>query len=419
MILGVPSETAADETRVALIPPVADTFVDEGHEVLVESGAGDGADWTDEQYRDVGCEVLDDRSAVFDRADVLLHVRGLAAHDDGSPDPYSEEQTVIGLLGPWEIDDETVQALADKGVNAIALELIPRISRAQSMDPVSTMDSLSGYRAVTLAANSLPKMMPMEMTAAGTVKPAEVFVLGAGVAGLKAISTAERLGAATTANDVRPEVAEEVESLGADFVAVGGETDDMSDEEGYATEQDKSFEEQQREMLFDVVPDADIVITTAAIPGRPAPQPITEEIIAEMEPGSVVVDLAAPSGGNCEPSVAGEVVEFEGVEIHGPENLPATIAHTASQLYANNLSKLLNLITSDGELALDLEDEIVDSTLLTYDGTVRNPHRDDEEESDDESEDDTTDEASSTDESSGDESSDDQEAAEAEGEDDD
>ncbi|MDY7082100.1 MAG: NAD(P) transhydrogenase subunit alpha, partial [Halobacteria archaeon] len=293
-------------------------------------------------------------------------------------DPYAEEQIVIGRLGPFNVDDEDLEELAERNVTAFALELIPRISRAQSMDTNSSMASIGGYKAVMMAANELPKFFPMEMTAAGTVQPADVFVLGAGVAGLKAISTAERLGANSTANDVRPEVREEVESLGADFVAVGEETEEMSDDEGYATEQDKSFEEKQKEMLMDVVPDSDVVITTAAIPGRPAPQPITNDIVAEMEPGSVIVDLAAESGGNCEPTEAGEVVEYEGVTIFGPTNLPSTVPHTASQLYSNNLKSFLdNLLDEDGEVDIDTEDEIIDSTMLTHDGTVRNPHKDD------------------------------------------
>jgi len=377
MIIGVPSEVAEGETRVALIPTVAGELVNEGHEVHVESGAGEGSDWEDESYEDAGCEVADDREEVLESSEVVLQVRGLAADEDPNPEEYSEGQTLIGMLGPYELDGE-LETLAENGVDSFALELIPRISRAQSMDAVSSMDSVSGYRAATVAAESLPKMFPMEMTAAGTVQPAEVFVLGAGVAGLKAIATAERLGASTVANDVRPEVREEVESLGADFVSVGDETEEMSDDEGYATEQEKSFEQKQKEMLMGVVPGADVVITTAAIPGRPAPQPITDEMIGEMEAGSIVIDLAAESGGNCEPTEAGEVVEYEGVEVRGPTNLPATIPQTASYLYSNNTKNFIDLITSEGEMDIDLEDEIVDSTLLTHDGGVRAPHREDE-----------------------------------------
>jgi len=375
MILGVPNESVADETRAALIPPVADTLVDEGHEVLVSSGVGTGAGWSDESYSAVGCEVVDDET-VFERADILFHVRGLCATSDDDILPYREGQVVIGLLGPYELDEE-LDELAARGVDAFALELIPRISRAQSMDAVSSMDSVSGYKATMIAAQALPKLFPMEMTAAGTIQPAEVFVLGAGVAGLKAISTAERLGANATANDVRPEVREEVESLGAEFVEVGAESTSMSDEDGYATEQEKDFEQQQKETLLSVIPESDVLITTAAIPGRPAPQPITTEMIERMDPGSVVVDLAAASGGNCEPSRPDETVVHDGVEIYGPTNLATTVPQTASKLYANNVRNFLDLLTTDEGLAIDLDDEIIDATLLTHDGEVRAPHRED------------------------------------------
>jgi NAD(P) transhydrogenase subunit alpha len=390
MIISVPGETAQGETRVALIPPVAEQLTEEGHDVYVTSGAGEGADWSDDEYREAGCEVLEDRSEVTEGSDVVLEVRGLAADEKSTTDRYREGQTVIGFLGPYGLDGE-LEDLADRNIDAFALELMPRISRAQSMDAVSSMDSVSGYRAATIAAESLPKMLPMEMTAAGTVQPADAFVLGAGVAGLKAIATAERLGASTVANDVRPEAKEEVESLGADFVSVGEETEGMSDEEGYATEQEKSFEQKQKEMLMGVVPEADIVITTAAIPGRPAPQPITSEMIEEMEDGSVVVDLAAESGGNCEPTVAGETVEHGGVEVRGPTNLPATIPQTASYLYSNNMKNFLELLISDGDIDIDTEDEIVDSTLLTHDGEVRAPHRQEEGEDDEDGSDETED----------------------------
>lgn len=376
MIVGVPTETVEGETRVALTPPVAGKIVDGGHEVVVAGGAGEGSDWRDDDYRERGCEVVEDRVEVFERADVVAQVHACSEGDE--PAETYEDQAVIGLMGPWEMDDDYAEELADRGVSAFALELIPRISRAQSMDANSSMASVAGYKSVVMAADELPEMFPMEMTAAGTVRPADVFVLGAGVAGLKAISTAERLGASTTANDVRPEVKEEVESLGAKFVSVGLETEEMSDEEGYATEQDKSFEEKQRDLLMDVVPESDVVITTARIPGRPAPQPITNEIVGEMAPGSVVVDLAADSGGNTEPSQPDEVVEHEGVRVFGPTNLPARVPHTASQLYSNNINNFLQNILTDGELEIDLEDEVVDSTLLTHGGEVRNPHREED-----------------------------------------
>ncbi|USZ73632.1 NAD(P) transhydrogenase subunit alpha [Natronosalvus halobius] len=390
MIIGVPTETAADETRVALIPPVAEELLEAGHEIFVAAGAGAGADWADEEYEAVGCEILGDRDAIFERADVILQVCGLGANPDARTDPYSDGQIVIGQLGPYESDDATLAALADRDVSAFALELMPRISRAQSMDVLSSQASLGGYQACLLAAEELPKMFPMEMTAAGTIKPAEVLVIGAGVAGLKAIATAERLGANTKGHDVRLEVKQEVESLGAEFVELNLPTEDSGDEEGYAVEMDEAFYEEQRRQMQRVVPESDVLITTAAIPGRPAPEIVTTEMIEEMDPGSVVVDLAAETGGNCEPTVAGETVKVDGVTVHGPTNLPAEITHTSSQQYANNLANFIENLTEDGELAIDLEDEIIDSTLLIHDGTIRNPHIEDKT-ADDESDDDTGD----------------------------
>ncbi|RQG94858.1 Re/Si-specific NAD(P)(+) transhydrogenase subunit alpha [Natrarchaeobius chitinivorans] len=377
MIIGVPTETASDETRVALTPPVAKQLVDEGVTVCVAAGAGNGSDWSDDQYREAGCEVLDDREAVFERADVITQVRALGATDAESLDPYRDGQVVLGLLGPFGLEDET-EMLVDREITAFSMELVPRISRAQSMDIVSSMDSVSGYKSVLVAAEALPRLFPMEMTAAGTVQPADVFVVGAGVAGLKAIATSERLGASTRAYDIRPEVKEEVESLGAEFVELDLETDDASDDEGHAKEQDDEFIRKQREMMNRVIADSDVVITTAAVPGRPSPELVTNEMIDGMDPGSVIVDLAAKGGGNCEPTVADEIVDYEGVSIHGPTNLPATVPHTASQLVANNVKDFLDLLLTDGELDVDTDDEIIDSTLLSHDGTYRAPHETDE-----------------------------------------
>jgi NAD(P) transhydrogenase subunit alpha len=316
---------------------------------------------------------------VFERADIVLQIQTLGSADSNGVDPYRKGQTVVGLLGPYDATDEQLETLADRNVSAFALELMPRISRAQSMDALSSQASLGGYQACLLAAEELPKMFPMEMTAAGTIKPAEVFVIGAGVAGLKAIATAERLGASTRGHDVRLEVKQEVESLGADFVELDLETEGSGDEEGYAVEMGEEFYAEQRRQMRRVVPESDVVITTAAIPGAPAPEIVTAEMIEEMDAGSVIVDLAAETGGNCEPTVAGETVEHAGVTIHGPTNLPSQVSQTASEQYANNLRNFLeNLLDDEGTLAFDFEDEIVDSTLLTHDGTIRNPHLDDE-----------------------------------------
>jgi NAD(P) transhydrogenase subunit alpha len=374
MIVGVPSETAARETRVSLVPPVTEKLIDRGVDVCVESGAGEGADWADAAYEDVGCTVVDDRATVFERADVLCQVRGLAANAAEPMDPYREGGVVVGTLGPYDLDDDDYAELADRRVSAFALELMPRISRAQSMDVLSSMASIGGYKAALVAAEQLPKLFPLEMTAAGTVRPAEVFVIGAGVAGLKAIATAERLGASVRGYDIRLEVKQEVESLGADFVELDLETEGSGDDEGYAVEMGEEFYRQQRKEMSRVVPESDVVITTAAIPGRPAPELVSAEMVADMADGSVIVDLAAADGGNCEPTVAGETITHEGVTVFGPTNLPATVAQTASQLFANNLYNFLDHLLDEGELDLDADDEIVDSTLLTHDGTIRRPH---------------------------------------------
>lgn len=377
MRIGVPSETAPDETRVALTPTVAGQLVDQDHDVCIGPGAGVNANWHDEAYRDVGCSVVEDRSEVFDRSDVILQVRGLGANPNAPADPYHRNQVVIGLLGPYDIDEELAN-LAERNVSAFALELVPRISRAQSMDVLSSMATIAGYKTVVMAADAVPKLFPLMMTAAGTIQPAEVFVVGAGVAGLQAIATAERLGAAVQAYDIRPEVKEEVESLGAEFVELDLETDDAADDEGYGQRMDDEFYRKQRKMMTRVVADADVVITTAAVPGEPAPELVTSAMIGGMEPGSVVVDLAADGGGNCEPTRAGETVTHEGVTVFGPTNLPTALPQQASTFYANNVMDFLENLIEEGEIVIDTDDEIVDATLITHDGSIRSPHEDDE-----------------------------------------
>ena len=370
MIVGVPAETDPGETRVALVPPVAEDLIEEGFDVCVQSGAGEAADWSDADYRAVGCEIAERREGVFERADIIAHVNGLGATSDDDMERYRDGQMIIGLLGPYDLDGE-LESLADRGVTAFALELMPRISRAQSMDALTTMSSIGGYKSTVVAAERLPKMFPLQMTAAGTVQPAEVFVIGAGVAGLQAIATAERLGASVRAYDIRLEVREEVQSLGADFVELDLETEGSGDEEGYAREMDEEFLRQQRKELTRVVGESDVVITTAAIPGKPAPELVTEEMVDGMDAGSVIVDLSAATGGNCELTVPGETIEHDGVEIYGPTNLPATVAHHASQLYSNNVRNFIQNMFDDEERTLDTDDEIVDSTNLTRDGEVR------------------------------------------------
>ncbi|WP_306061397.1 Re/Si-specific NAD(P)(+) transhydrogenase subunit alpha [Natronococcus wangiae] len=376
MIIGVPTETAENEARVALVPSLAEELVDDGFDVCVASGAGERAGWPDGKYSDAGCDVVNERSDVFDRADVVFQVRGLRTTPGDEIDPYREDQLVIGLLGPYNLDNE-LAVLADRNVTAFALELIPRISRAQSMDALSSMASIGGYKAVLMAAEALPKLFPMQMTAAGTVRPADVFVVGAGVAGLQAIATAERLGANVRAYDIRPEVKEEVESLGAEFVELDLETDDASDKEGHAREQDEEFYRKQQEMMNRMIADSDVVITTAAVPGRPSPELVTNEMIEGMDTGSVIVDLAAEGGGNCEPTEADEPVTYDGITIYGPTNLPGTVTRTTSRLYANNVANFFrNLLNDDETLTIDTSDEIVDATMLVHDGAIRNPHED-------------------------------------------
>jgi NAD(P) transhydrogenase subunit alpha len=375
--VGVPVERAAEEDRVALVPSVADELVEDGHEVYVSSGAGEPAGWADKAYEAVGCTVLSDRDELFEAASIIFQVQALGAATDLEIDPYQDGQTLVGMLGPYEITDEQLEALAARNVSAFSLELMPRVSRAQSMDALSSQASLGGYKASLLAAAELPKMFPMEMTAAGTIRPAEVFVIGAGVAGLKAIATAKRLGASVRAYDIRLEVKREVESLGADFVELDLETEESGDDEGYAREMDEEFYAAQREQMQEVVPDSDVVITTAAIPGAPAPELVTTEMVEAMDNGSIIVDLAAATGGNCEPTEAGETIHHGGVTVHGPTDLPSRISRTASQQYANNVANFLENLLTDGGLDIDFEDEIIESTLLTHDGQIRNPHLDD------------------------------------------
>ena len=377
MIIGVPGEVSTNEHRVPLTPELGERYVEDGFEVVLTSGAGEAAGWTDTEYESVGCTVLDDRSTVFERADILLQVQAFGSDDD-SPENYRDGQIVIGLFDPYGLDDETA-VLAERNVTAFALELIPRISRAQSMDALSSMASIGGYKSAVMAAEQLPKMFPMQMTAAGTVRPAEVFVIGAGVAGLQAIATAERLGASVRGYDIRLEVKREVESLGADFVELDLETEGSGDDEGYAREMDEEFYSQQRKELTRVVSESDVVITTAAIPGRPAPELVTTEMIERMNRGSVIIDISAPSGGNCEPTRAGETVLCHGVSVVGPTNLPSTVPRHASELYANNVTNFLDtLLTETNELSIDTDDEIIDSTMLTHGGQLRNPHVEDD-----------------------------------------
>ncbi|MGZ4281316.1 MAG: Re/Si-specific NAD(P)(+) transhydrogenase subunit alpha [Gaiellaceae bacterium] len=355
MRIGVPSESAAGERRVALVPEVVAKLVPAGFEVLLERGAGEAASFPDADYEEAGAQVVDDP---YDAAAVVK----VQKPDAGEAGRLREGQVLIGFLQPLT-DQEGIARLADRGVIAFAMESIPRITRAQAMDALSSQATVSGYKATLLAAERLPKFFPMLMTAAGTVAPAKALVLGAGVAGLQAIATARRLGAVVTGFDVRPVVREQIESLGANWLdlgIVGEET-----EGGYAQELSEEQQRQQQEELERRLPEFDVVITTALIPGRPAPRLIPASAVAAMRPGSVIVDLAAEAGGNCELTEPGEEVVREGVTIVGLTNLPSTMPYHASQLYARNVNALLLHLAPEGELALDFDDEITKGACVT------------------------------------------------------
>lgn len=375
MIVGIPKETLPGERRVATIPATVPTLGKAGLDVLLEPDAGVAAGFPDEAYLEKGARIASDRAQVFAEAEAILQVRALGAnpvHGRADLARLRAGQIVVGFSEPLG-EPQAAHELATYGVTAFSMELIPRITRAQSMDALSSMATIAGYKAVLLAAAALPRMFPMLMTAAGTITPARVFVVGAGVAGLQAIASARRLGAKVEAYDVRPAVKEQVESLGATFVDLPLDTHTSEDAGGYAKAQDEAFYALQREMMSRVVAASDVVITTALIPGRPAPVLVTDEMVAGMAPGAVVVDLAAERGGNVEPSRPDETVVAHGVTILGPTNLPATVPYHASQMYAKNLSTLLLHLVSDGRLALDLSDEITQGTLVSHDGHVVHP----------------------------------------------
>ena len=374
MIVGVVSETFPGERRVALVPAVMSPLTKAGLEIVVEPGAGEAAGFTDQEY--VGKSArLQSRSEVFEAADVLLQVRAFGANPEfGGADAEAlrRGQVVVGLFEPLTAAEQ-VRAFADRGITLFAMELVPRITRAQSMDVLSSMATVAGYKAVLLAADHLPKMFPMMMTAAGTIKPAKVLVVGAGVAGLQAIASSRRLGAQVHAYDVRPAVKEQVESVGAKFVEMDLETDRSEGQGGYAKAMGEEFYKRQREMMTRVVAEQDVVITTAAVPGKKAPLLITAEMVRGMSRGAVIVDLAAERGGNCELTRPGETVVENGVTVLGPVNLPASVPYHASQMYAKNLVTFLLNMVKDGNLELNLDDEIVAGTLVTRDGEIVHP----------------------------------------------
>ncbi len=372
MIIGVVKETFPGEARVALVPAGVQQLKRAHLDVVIEAGAGEAAGYDDQGYSDKGAELVADRDAVFERADVVLQVRCLGANPaEGEPDVERMRagQVLIGTCEPLT-EHQATRAVAATKATLFSMEMMPRITRAQSMDILSSMATIAGYKAVLLAADALPKLFPMMMTAAGTLAAARVFVVGAGVAGLQAIASARRLGAIVHAYDVRPVVREQVESLGGKFVELELETGTAEDAGGYAKELGEDFYAKQREMMLNVVAESDVVITTAAIPGKQAPVLVTREMVDGMRRGSVVVDLAAERGGNCELTEPGQRVDRNGVTILGPLNIPSDVPYHASQMYSKNVTTFLTHLVKEGELVIDLSDEITRGTLITRDGSV-------------------------------------------------
>jgi NAD(P) transhydrogenase subunit alpha len=375
MIVGVPRESYPGERRVGLVPTVLPHLAKAGLEVVMEAGAGVQAGFPDSEYAAKGAKVLSDRAEVFRLADIVVQVLCYGSNDQtGRADvPYFRRgQILIGFLRPLG-SLETVQEIAATGVTSFSIEFMPRTTRAQSMDALSSMGTICGYKAALIAADALPKIFPMLTTAAGTITPARVLVIGAGVAGLQAIATARRLGAVVSAYDLRPAAKEQVQSLGGRFVELPIEAKDAQDAGGYAKAQDEDFYRRQRELLAKVVAESDVVITAAVVPGKKSPVLVTREMVAGMAAGSVIVDLAAERGGNCEYTKAGEKIVEHGVTIVGYFNLATAVPYHASQMYAKNITAFLAYMVQDGKLQLNLADEIIQSTLVTLGGEVVHP----------------------------------------------
>jgi H+-translocating NAD(P) transhydrogenase subunit alpha len=374
VIVGVPKESFPGERRVSLVPSVVPNLAKVGLEVVVETGAGVEAGYPDAQYADKGAKIIPDRKSVFGAADIIAQVLCYGSNDKtGKADLplMRRDQLLMGFLRPLG-SREILQGIADAGVMSFSVELMPRTTRAQSMDALSSMATACGYKAVLIAADTLPKFFPMLTTAAGTITPSRVLIVGVGVAGLQAIATARRLGAVVSAYDLRPVVKEQVQSLGARFVELGIEAKDAQDARGYATAQGEEFYARQREAMGKVVGENDVVITTAVVPGKKAPVLVTADMVRRMAPGSVIVDLAAERGGNCELTRPGETIVDGGVTIIGRINLASTVPYHASSLYARNLTAFLVHLVKDGKLNLNLTDEITRETLLTRGGEVVN-----------------------------------------------
>jgi H+-translocating NAD(P) transhydrogenase subunit alpha len=374
VIIGVPKESYPGERRVAIVPVVIPLLAKSGMEVLVEAGAGIAAGYPDALFVEKGAKIASSREEVFASADVIVQVLCYGSNDqtgDADLPLFKRGQTVIGFLRPLGVPG-VLQKLAETGVTSFAVELMPRTTRAQSMDALSSMGTICGYKAVLMGADALPRMFPMLTTAGGTITPARVFVIGAGVAGLQAIATARRLGAVASAYDMRPAAKEQVQSLGGRFVELPIEAANAQDARGYATAQDDTFYARQRELLGRVVAESDLVITAAVIPGKKSPVLVTEEMVKKMAPGSVILDIAAERGGNCELTVPGETVVRHSVTIIGRINVASGVPYHASQMYARNVTAFLLHLVKDGKLECNLADEIVRDTLLTRGGEIVN-----------------------------------------------
>jgi NAD(P) transhydrogenase subunit alpha len=374
MIVGVPRETYPGERRVALVPAVLPNLAKAGMQVLLEAGAGAAAGYPDSDYADKGAKIAGSREEVFRTAEIITQVLCDGANDKtGSADlPLLRKgQILVGFLRPLGTR-ETLQEIAATGITSFAVELMPRTTRAQSMDALSSMATISGYKAVVLAADTLPRIFPMLTTAAGTITPARVLIIGVGVAGLQAIATARRLGAVTSAYDMRPAAKEQVLSLGGRFIELPIEAKEAQDARGYGTAQGEEFYRKQRELLGDAVAANEVVITAAVVPGKKSPVLVTKEMVSRMAPGSVIVDLAAERGGNCELTRAGETIVEHGVTILGQVNLASAIPFHASQMYARNLAAFLLNLVKDGKVQCNEADEIHRETLLTRDGEIVN-----------------------------------------------
>lgn len=372
MLIGVPREIASGERRVALVPETVSQLTKSGHRVVVERGAGMRAGFTDEAYRAAGCDLADSAGEIYSTAQMILKVQRPGRDEAGEAelDQMKEGSVLIGLLQPSG-DPALFQQLAERRITALSMELVPRTTRAQMMDALSSQSTVAGYKAVLLAANALQKFFPMLMTAAGTVRPARVLVIGAGVAGLQAIATARRIGAVVEAFDTRPVVKEQVQSLGATFVELDLHGEDAQDAGGYARELSKDHIRREKELIHKHALQADVIITTALVPGKPAPMLIDAETVTAMRPGSVIVDLAGEQGGNCELSVPGETVVRHDVTIIAPLHISSDLAFHASQMYSKNVVALVTLLAPKGELNLNFGDDIITAVCVTAEGDIR------------------------------------------------